>query len=312
MLASSRGWFVLLVVLGPLIGLAQASPGDGIIASTFGAYAFAAALLLPFVAVRLVSPEKHSGALKLLLQARVSLGAMLCVKLLVLLLAWVVAWIPGMIALALWHLYGGQLAVPALAGAALGDVLWATLVCSTAIAAASFTDNAATAAIVTLAGTIGTWLLDFVARRQGGMAQMLDAFTPESALRALQNGEIRLAIVLAALVLSIGFLVLAAVWLHPGRRRRTPVIATAVILAATSMLLWLGAQTSTSWDMTKDYPAMISGYPLLAHPVWAPLIFWLAWPGAVLATWLGTRRVSRAPSEKNQAADRQTRAVCNL
>ena len=299
MLASSRGWIVLLVVLGPLVGVAQSlSTRDGIIAPTFGAYAIAAGVLFPFVAIRLVSSEKHGGALKLLLQAPVSLGTMLLVKLLLLVLAWVVAWIPGMIALALWHLDGGQLAISALAGAVLGDVLWVTLVSSFAIAAASFTDSAASAAIVTLVCTLGTWLLDFVARTQGGMARLLDPFTPGSALRAFQSGELRLAPVLVALVLSIGFLVLAAVWLHPGRRRRTPVIATAVILAAVSMLVWLGAQTSISWDITKDYPATISGYPLLWHPVWASLIFYLAWPGAVLAIWLWTRPVPRPVSAR--------------
>src|SRR5437764_6601552 len=99
-LASSRAWIVLLVVLGPLVGhafitavqsyaevsgsgggpaaLAQGlSPLDGIIVPTFGAYAIAVILLFPFVAIRLLSSEKQNGALKLLLQAPVSVYTML-------------------------------------------------------------------------------------------------------------------------------------------------------------------------------------------------------------------------------------------
>jgi hypothetical protein len=177
---------------------------------------------------------------------------MLVVKLLVLVLAWLVAWVPGLIALGLWHLYGGHLFTLELSGVLLGHFLRATLICSIAIAAASFTDNAATAAVVTLAVTLGTWALDFIAQVRGGMAQTLDAYTPESALRTFETGEIRVAIVLVTLVLSLGFLALAMVWLHPGRRRRTGVVASALVVAVMSVLVWLGAQPRTSWDVSED------------------------------------------------------------
>src|SRR5436309_1435569 len=117
-LAASRGWIVVLVLLGPLVGhafitavdayadasgggggpaaLAQGlSPLDGIVVPTFGAYAIAGILLFPFVAIRLISSEKQSGSLKLLLQSPPSLGTMVVVKLVVLIGAWIVAWIPG-------------------------------------------------------------------------------------------------------------------------------------------------------------------------------------------------------------------------
>ena len=274
-LASSRAWIVLLIVLGPLVGhafitavesyaeasgagggpaaLSQGlSPLDGIIVPTFGAYAIAVILLFPFVAIRLVSSEKHTGALKLLLQSRVSLGTLLFVKWLLLVVAWVIAWIPGLVALGLWHLYGGHLFTPELSGVLLGHFLRAMLICSIAIAAASFTDNAATAAVVTLAVTLGTWALDFIAQVRGGIAQTLDAYTPESALRTFETGEIRVAIVIVTFVLSLGFLALAMVWLHPGRRRRTRVIASALIVGAMSVLVWLGAQPRKSWDVSED------------------------------------------------------------
>lgn len=274
-LAGSRAWLVLLVVLGLLVGhsfitavdsyaeasgsgggpaaLAQGlSPLDGIIVPTFGAYAIAVTLLFPFVAIRLVSAEKQSGALKLLLQAPVSLGTMLVLKLLVLVGAWLVAWIPGLVALALWRGYGGHLAAPELASVLLGHFLRAMFTCSLAIAAAALTDNAATAAVVTLAVTLGTWALDFIAQVRGGIALALDAYTPESALRTFESGEVRVAIVLVTLVLTAGALLVAVLWLHPGRRRRALALGTLSIVAGTALLIVAAAQLRTSWDLSED------------------------------------------------------------
>ena len=274
-LASSRAWLVLLVLLGPLVGhafitavesyaeasgasggpaaLAQGlSPLDGIIVPTFGAYAIAVTLLFPFVAIRLVASEKQSGSLKLLLQAPTSLGAMVAIKLLVLVGAWLLAWLPGVAALALWSAYGGHVAAPELAGVLLGHLLRAILTCALAIAAAALTDNAATAAVVTLAITLGTWALDFIAQVRGGVALALDAYTPESALRTFETGEVRLAIILVTIVASVAALLLAVVWLHPGRRRRDLTLRTIAIIAVAGMLVVVAARVRGSWDVSED------------------------------------------------------------
>jgi ABC-type transport system involved in multi-copper enzyme maturation permease subunit len=274
-LVSSRAWIVLLVVIGPLVGhafvtavesyaeasgagggpaaLAQGlSPLDGIVVPVFGAYAIAGILLFPFVAIRLVSSEKQSGSLKLLLQSPSSLGTTLIVKLVVLIGAWMAAWVPGFAALALWHWYGGHLGAAEVASVLLGHLLRATLICSLAIAAASLTDNAATAAVVTLAITLGSWALDFIAQVRGGFALTLDAFTPESALRTFETGEIRLGIVLVTVVLSTSAVLLAVIWLHPGRRRRLQVGATMLVVVATAIAASGAAQPRMSWDVSED------------------------------------------------------------
>lgn len=274
-LASSRAWLVLLIVLGPLVGhafitavesYAEASgarggpaalseglsPLDGIIVPTFGAYAIAVTLLFPFVAIRLVSSEKQTGSLKLLLQAPASLGSMIAIKLLVLVAAWLLAWLPGAATLALWSAYGGHLAAPELASVLLGHLLRAILTCALAIAAAALTDNAATAAVVTLAITLGTWALDFIAQVRGGVALALDAYTPESALRTFETGEIRLEIVLVTLVVSTAAVLLAVVWLHPGRKRRALTLRTIAIAVGAGVLVVLATRARMSWDVSED------------------------------------------------------------
>lgn len=274
-LATSRAWLVLLVLIGPLVGhafvtavdsyaeasggsggpaaLAQGlSPLDGIIVPTFGAYAIAVTLLFPFVAIRLVSSEKQSGSLKLLLQSRASLGTMLVVKLLVVVGAWLLAWLPGVAALALWRAYGGHLAGAEVTAVLLGHLLRATLTCALAIAAASLTDSAATAAVVTLALTLGSWALDFIAQVRGGVALALDAYTPESALRVFETGEIRLAIILVTLLLAAAAITLALVWLHPGRTWRARATGTTGVLASAALATWLAAHVRASWDASED------------------------------------------------------------
>jgi ABC-type transport system involved in multi-copper enzyme maturation permease subunit len=274
-LAASRSYLLLLVVLGPLVGhafvtavdsyaeasgaaggpaaLAQGlSPLDGLVVPTLGAYALAGTLLFPFVAIRLVSAEKETGSLKLLLQAPTRLDVMLALKLAVLLLAWIVAWTPGFVALLLWRAYGGHLHAPEVSGVLLGHFLHAAWTCAVAFVAAAIADGAAAAAVATLAVTLGGWAIDFYAQVHGGVARQLAAYTPELALRTFESGEIRLSVIVATLVLTVGSLGLATLWLHPGRRRRVRAIGSMATVAAMALLTWGATMLRPSWDVSED------------------------------------------------------------
>jgi hypothetical protein len=94
----SRAWWVLLLGIGPLVGVSfissvrtyaevsglngtsagvgeALSPLTGVWAPTFSACELAAVFLLPFVAIRLVAGDRQSGALKLEIQQGMSSGA---------------------------------------------------------------------------------------------------------------------------------------------------------------------------------------------------------------------------------------------
>src|ERR1039457_2143744 len=235
-LMASRAFWLLLLMIGPLVGhgfvtavdtyaeasgrgggpsaLAQGlSPLDGILVPTFGAYDLAVTLLFPFVAIRLVSAEKESGALKLMLQGPAGMGNMLAAKGLTLIAGWLIAWAPGLIALALWKIYGGSLYAPEVLNLLLGHLLRAILACGVAVAAAAIAKGAASAAIVTLGFTVGTWALEFIGMARGGGLQELASYTPTSALRVFEQGEFRLSTVVVTLTLGLAGFVLAAVWL---------------------------------------------------------------------------------------------------
>lgn len=274
-LVASRAFWLLLLMIGPLVGhgfitavsfYAEASgigggpaaltqgltPLDGMLVQTFGAYDLAATFLLPFVAIRLISAEKQSGALKLALQFRPSLAVQVTIKALALLGGWLVALAPGLIAIVLWQSYGGHLYAPEAINLLLGHLLRATLSIGVGVAAAALAESAASAAIVTLGFTVGTWALDFIAAGRGGSAQQLANYTPTAALRFFEQGLLRLSTVVVMLAVGLAGFALAAIWLHPGRPLRVRwfgSLLTAVLLA---VVMIAASGWRTSWDLSEN------------------------------------------------------------
>jgi ABC-type transport system involved in multi-copper enzyme maturation permease subunit len=278
-LTASRAYWLLLVFIGPLVGnsfiaavnlyaeasgagggaaaLAQGlTPLDGILVPTWGAYDLAVTLLFPFVAIRLISAEKESGAWKLALQLPASLNLAITAKVLALLAGWMVAWVPGLIAAGLWKSYGGHLYWPEALNLLLGHWLRMLLAAGVAMAAAALTEGAASAAIVTLSFTLGTWALDFIATGRGGWLADVAAFTPTAALRWFEQGLLRLSTVLVMLVITLAGFALAAIWLHAGRRLRVRWLWTAALMAAIAGVIWISAVIRpigrASWDTSEN------------------------------------------------------------
>ena len=207
-LMTSRSWWVMLALIGPLVGVsfisavrsyAEASgqggtaagladalfPLDGVVAPTFSAYEIAASFLLPFVAIRAIAGDRTSGALKLELQQGMTPLSMMSAKVLVLAAGWLLAAIPILLAGILWVSYGGSLYAPEIGSLALGHLLNAGLVIALAAAAASLSEHPSTAAILVLAFTVGTWVLGFVAAFQGGIWEQIASYTPSEMLQSL-------------------------------------------------------------------------------------------------------------------------------
>jgi len=274
-LLASRAYWLLLLLIGPLVGhgfitavdlYAEASgigggpaalpqglsPLEGMLVPTFGAYDLAVTLLFPFVAIRLIAAEKESGALKLLLQFPASLGLMLAAKGVVLMLGWLLAWLPGLLAVLLWQAYGGHLSGPEVFNLLLGHLLRMMLSGGVAVAAAAIAEGAASAAIVTLGFTLGTWALDFIATGRGGWLAALAAYTPTAALRFFEQGLLRLTTVVALLALAVAGFALAAVWLHTGRRLRTRLLGSLAVVIAAAATIGLGSLSRASWDVSES------------------------------------------------------------
>lgn len=274
-LFASRAFWLLLLMIGPLVGhgfitavnlyaeasgigggpaaLAQGlTPLDGILVPTFGAYDLAATFLFPFVAIRAIAAEKESGGLKLLLQLPGSLSTKIAAKAVALLGGWLLAWLPGLLAMVLWAVYGGHLYGPETANLLLGHLLRVTLSASLAVAAAALAESAASAAIVTLGLTVGTWALDFIAAGRGGLLQQLASYTPTAALRFFEQGLLNVSTVLVMLATSIAGFALAAIWLSAGRRLGFRVLAVAALAAGLAAMMLAAAGWRASWDMSEN------------------------------------------------------------
>src|SRR5712691_13488811 len=72
------------------------SPLDGVLVPTFGSFYVAVTLLFPFVAIRVLSAEKETGALRLLIQLPYRQSTLIGVKLVAVLMAWLFCATPAL------------------------------------------------------------------------------------------------------------------------------------------------------------------------------------------------------------------------
>jgi ABC-2 type transport system permease protein len=274
-LVSSRAWWVMLLAMGPLVGVsfisavrtyAEASglngtavgvgeafsPLIGVWAPTFSACELAAAFLLPFVGIRLVAGDRQSGALKIELQHRMSAFERIGAKALVLLGGWIIVSAAPVVAVVLWKSYGGSIYPPELATVGAGHVLNAGLTIALAAATASVTEHPSTAAILTLSVTVGTWIINFIAAVHGGFWERAAGYTPTAMVAEFQHGLVRMDVVLIALTLVLSGLGLAATWMRLGVAVRRRACESAALAALTAATIFASTFATASWDLSEN------------------------------------------------------------
>jgi ABC-2 type transport system permease protein len=274
-IASGRALWTMLLLVCPLIGFsfvqavslygeasaaaeqspaaaASLSPFDGILVPTFGSFYVAVTLLFPFVAIRVLGQEKESGALRLLVQLPYRSSTLILVKLAAVVAAWAAASIPALSALVVWVILGGHLAASETANLLLGQSLYGLLVGSIALFAATISDSSATAAIVALATTIGSWVLDFTLAGRSGLSAWIAQLSLTQTLRSFEQGLLSAGLVLGILAVVGGFAALSTVWLPPGTPLRVKLVRSIPCVLATIVALGLATQVRTSVDVTED------------------------------------------------------------
>jgi ABC-2 type transport system permease protein len=274
-IVNGRALWTILLFLGPLVGYSffQAialygeasasardspilasglSPLDGVLVPSFGALYLATTLLFPFVAIRSLGHEKETGALRLLVQLPYRMASLIAAKLWAISVAWMISAIPVLTVLIIWGLLGGHLHAPEALNLVLGHLLYGFLVGSIALFAAAVSDSSATAAIIALAFTIGSWVLDFALAGQPGLLEWISHLFLTQTLRAFEQGLLSVGLLLGIIAGIAGFAALATVWLHPGQRLHTKLIRSAITVVLVAAALALSAQVRTSVDVTED------------------------------------------------------------
>lgn len=274
-LLAGRAWLGLALILSVLVGstfaqavgifsegsrsalsspdLAQGlNPFDGILVPTFGSAYLVATLLLPFVAIRQIGQDRESGALKLLLGLGCSPLRIVMRKFLVLALTWTAFLAVPLSAALLWMRSGGHVHGIELAGLWLGHLLYGLAVIALALLAGSLGRSAATASLLVLAATLGSWVLDFEGAAGGGWLSRLAPLSLTQALRPLERGLLPLGHLLAWPSLVVVLLGLAACWMHPGRSMVRKVLPSIVGIAVVLAVFMTVPRLRRSWDLTED------------------------------------------------------------
>jgi ABC-2 type transport system permease protein len=271
-LMASNAWWLMLILIGPLAGVSfisatrtyaelsaysggvgeTFSPLLGVWAPTFSACELAAAFLLPFVVIRLVGGDRQTGALKIELQRPMPAFVRIAIKAVVLLAGWGIATLAPVAGIVLWSIAGGHLHIPELFTLMAGHVLNAALTIALASAAAIIADHPATAAIATLAVTVGTWILNFIAAVHGGVWARAAEYTPTAMVAEFQHGLVRVSVVLVALGLIGGGLGLASIWIRLGSSVRQRLARSAALLVLVSGIVAAGSVAAGSWDLSEN------------------------------------------------------------
>jgi ABC-2 type transport system permease protein len=271
----SRAWWVLLLLMGPLVGMSfigsvrtyaevsglnggsagvgeALSPLIGVWAPTFSACELAAVFLLPFVAIRLVAGDRESGALKLELQQGMRSLTRIVAKAIVLVAGWLIAMLPPLSAILLWKTYGGSLHPAELLTLVLGHVLNAGLTIGLAAALASITEHHSTAAILTLGATVGTWVMSFLGSVEGGVWERAAQYTPAAMVGEFQHGLLRLDTAFIAIVATGMGLALAAIWMRLGVDVTRRVYESAGIVAIAGVAIFGCTFVRANWDFSES------------------------------------------------------------
>jgi len=231
---------------------ASLSPLDGVLVPTFGSAYVAITLLFPFVAIRALGREKETGALQLLVQLPYRASTLVLAKFLAVLVAWLLASLPALSTLVVWRASGGHLALPETLNLIWGHVLYGALIGAIALFAASIAEGAATAAIITLAFTIGSWVLDFTLAGQPGILDWIARLSLTKVLRPFEQGLLPAATVLVVAGAICGFAALATIWVPPGTATRIKLVRTAVSILTSGLVLVTATQVRQSWDVSED------------------------------------------------------------
>jgi ABC-2 family transporter protein len=272
---SGRALWILLLLACPLVGYSyfqavslygeasaaaaqspvlavSLSPLDGVLVPTFGSFYVVVTLLFPFVAIRALGVEKESGSLRLLVQLPYRPAMLIAVKLAAVLAAWFACAVPALSSLAIWLWSGGHLAAGETTSLVFGHFLYGILIGAIALFAAAVTESGATAAIVTLAFTIGSWVLDFTLAGRSGLLEQLAGLSLTQVVRGFEQGLLAFDLVAGVLIVATGFAGLAAIWLPPGVSIRHKWMRSGLCIALAAIALAAAAQIRTTRDVSED------------------------------------------------------------
>jgi ABC-2 type transport system permease protein len=229
------------------------NPLEGVLVPTFGSLYLVTTLLFPFVAIRPLGVELQTGSLKLLAQLPVSLGAVIGVKAFATMVAWGLVGALPLAAMSLWAGQGGHLYLPELATLVLGHSLYALVILGVSFLVSSTARSTSTAAILVLALTLGSWVLDFSATTHSeGLVRALSSLSLTAGLRDFERGLLSLSGVLKYLLLGGVPLALSVAMCGGERNAKGKAVLGGLALVGLGLGLWGASYVRPSWDSSES------------------------------------------------------------
>jgi hypothetical protein len=247
------------------------NPLEGVFVPTFGAYYLVETLLLPFVIIRLIGQDKQNGALKLLLQLPLSPFSLNAIKLSAMAVVWLLMLLPGVSVLIIWQYLGGVVYFPEILTLMLGHTLYSLTIVCIAMFATVISNSLPTAAMICLAATLGSWVLDFAAG-DGGWMGVLGSWSLTTLLRQFESGLLSSISLASFLALSLLFFIAASVLLHPGQKFHHKIKALSWAVVALFVVVSGLMQIPRYRDVTENRkhsfnPADVSALQQMSEPL---------------------------------------------
>lgn len=232
--------------------LAGINPFDGVFVPTFGSFYLVQTLLLPFVTVGIFASEKESGARKLNFLAPWSQFAGVLSHFFVFLTVWSVIFALPLSTLVVWKVSGGHLFLPETMNLILGHFLYCLVIFGISYFATAVTDSGASAAIVVLGFTLGSWILDFVAPAQTGWLLELSTLSLTSQIRSFESGLLDLGVLLRMILLSSALVYIGKCVSEPGLRGLRKFVRVFTVFLVCAGIFVLIPRQKFSFDLTED------------------------------------------------------------
>src|SRR5262249_52933796 len=190
--------------------------------------------------------------LRLMIQLPYLAVTVMLAKALAVMCAWLLASLPVVSAVVIWMMLGGHIAPAETLTLVTGHALYGLLVGAIALFSAAITESAASAAIVTLALTIGSWALDLTIAGRPGLFEWIARLSLTQTLKSFEQGLFSAGLVFGMTLVAASLLALAGIWLRPGDRIQTKLLRSLACSVTTVAALAASVLITFSRDMTED------------------------------------------------------------
>jgi ABC-2 type transport system permease protein len=229
------------------------NPFEGVLVPTFGSFYLVSTLIFPFLAIRPVSTEVQSGTIKILLQIPLRFSTVMSAKVFAALVVWSVLFLPIAISLIAWASVGGHLSMPETLFLCAGHLLYALTILSLSFLLSSLAKAAATAAILVLGVTLGSWVLDFSLQTEtSSVLRSLSLLSLTSILKPFEQGLVSLPVIIRSLALILFALFLSLRFIKPGVSVSAKGLSAVASFTALLLIFFVSHFVRSHWDVSES------------------------------------------------------------